>query len=265
MPANVDLDDVDLNENRNGGKRVPAWEKFMRANGASEEDILEARRDAQSDFTRARQKDTQRMDRLEQQLQQVQRGNVQQPQGGNQKLPWDVVLEKHGLDKNAPQLKEMLQEYGNAIAQSVLQASQGLARQEFAPVAQTLQQQRMQGERAMLAKRFGEKRIDALWPDIEAEANARLQRGEGFRSVEDVFREAFPDDHADAFFEAESARRRSQAETNKTKSDEGFITPRRSQPMQIADSRQSAEEAPDLEKIGQDAVQEAMKELGITK
>jgi hypothetical protein len=70
-------------------------------------------------------------------------------------------------------------------------------------------------------------------------------------------------DLGDAYFQAETERRRTLNETNKHKSSEGLITTRRENPMQIADSRPSNEKAPDLEQIGQDAVQEALREMGL--
>lgn len=243
--------------------KAPAWETKARERGLSDEDIADMRRDIQRDFTRARQKDASRLDTLEQQIQQMRGNGVQQAPAQSNKLPWDAVLEKYGMDKEAPKLKEMLQEYGTAIAQSVLAASQGMTNQAVAPLAQSAQQNWLQNERTQLAKRFGADRIEALWPDIEAEAKERAKRGETFKSVEDVFRESFPDEYGDAYFQAETERRRAQSETNKQKSSEGFITTRRENPIQIADSRPSTDATPDLEQIGQDAVAEALREMGL--
>ena len=141
--------------------------------------------------------------------------------------------------------------------------TQTFTQQAVAPVAQTIHNSRLLGERDALAKRYGEKRIAALWPDIESELYARIQRGENPRSVEDVFRESMPEEYSDAFFLAESQRRRAASEANKNKSSEGFIQTQRSQPMQIGDSRPSEDAVVDYERITQDSIQEALKEVGL--
>lgn len=257
--------DDEVTENRNG--KMPAWEKFMRDKGATDDEISEVRRENQREFTKARQKDRNEIAEIRREVQSIKAGggNGQQQGQASNKMPWDQAFDEFPeLGEKAPVLvKALAKAFANTV-QSMMGVTQQITQQTVAPLAQTARANWLAQERQKLTAKYGEKRIAALWPDLESEIDSRAQRGEAIRSAEEVFRDSFEDDYRDAFFESEQTRRKAQNEQNKTRSSEGFTQTQRSQPMQIADSRPDTDEAVNLEKIMQDSVQEAMKEVGIT-
>jgi hypothetical protein len=239
----------------------------LRAYGLADDQIEEIRRDIQRDLTRARQKDTGRLQTLEQEIQMLKSLLVHKngvTQGEPTELPTAAVLRQHGITpERAKELYDALNASNNAVIEESVRRSIAALTPYLQTVTTAQQNAALEKEMNRLKQKFG-KDVEPYLADIEAEARTRLGRGEGIRRLEDVFEDVNPEAYEDCVYRSRHRKLSTRQANANNATSSGFAQSRHAIPVNVGTTSKGVADKPILDSADIDRItNEALRAAGI--